>query len=268
MLNVELLIKIREDNPLVHNITNYVVANDVANVLLAVGASPMMANEKEEMSEIAQFSNALVLNIGTLNHSVLESMIIAGKAANKQGVPVILDPVGVGATSFRKRAVQKLFEEIDFTAVRGNAGEIAILADVDWEAKGVDAGKGSAPLLETVRKVAKAKDCIVAISGKEDMISDGIKIYICKNGHKRMSGITGTGCMLSGIVGAFAAVEKECMLDAVIAAHIVFGLAGEQAAKREDVQGPGTFRTALIDELEKISPEDVKKNAKLEEAEQ
>lgn len=265
MYKNELLKVLRLKNPLVHTITNKVVANDVANVVLAIGASPFMADSKEEMEDVAQLSDALVLNIGTLNSDIVESMLLAGRYANKKGVPVVLDPVGVGATSFRKKAVKKLFEEINFTAIRGNAAEIATLAGVDWDSKGADSGSGSASLLTISRKVANEKQCIVAISGKEDVISDGKKINIITNGHKRMAGITGSGCMLSGISGAFIAAANDQVMEAMITAHIVFGIAGERAAIREDVQGPGTFRAALIDELEKVSLEDMIKGAKLKE---
>lgn len=264
MSRKELLEKIRETNPLVHNITNIVVANDVANVLLAIGASPFMADAKEEMEEVSHFSNALVLNIGTLNERAIESMILAGKACNKQGVPVLLDPVGASATSFRKRVVKQLFEEITFTAIRGNAGEMASIAGVEWKAKGVDAGEGSASTVEIAQKVANDKKCVVAISGKQDVLSDGKKTYIVSNGHKRMSGITGSGCMLSGLSGAFVGVAKDQALKAMVASHIGFGIAGERAALREDVQGPGTFRAALIDELEKLTPEEIESKAKIE----
>lgn len=248
---------IREKNPLVHNITNKVVANDVANCTIAIGASPFMADAVEEMEEAASNSETLVLNIGTLNNQIIESMLNAGKSANQAGVPVVLDPVGVGATTYRKNVVQRLLNDISFDVIRGNLGEMATLAGVKWNSKGVDSGVGDASSLDIAEKAAKDKKCIIAISGEQDVISDGDRTVTISNGHKYMSNITGSGCMLSGIIGAHVSVSDNSTFEAVQAAHVSFGIAGEKAGNREDVLGTGTFRNALIDELYQLTSQDI-----------
>lgn len=256
---------IREENPLVHNITNKVVANDVANCTIAIGGSPFMADAVEEMEEAASNADALVLNIGTLNNQIIESMLTAGKAANKNGVPIVLDPVGVGATSYRKNVIRQLLNEISFDVIRGNIGEIATLAEAEWNAKGVDSGSGDVSSLEVVKQLAEKEKCIVAISGEQDVISDGNKVVTISNGHKYMSQITGSGCMLSGIIGAFISISNNNIFEAVQTAHSAFGIAGEKAANRQDVLGNGTFRSALIDELSSLSSEDIRAHYKRKE---
>jgi len=258
MLNNTFLETIREENPLVHNITNKVVANDVANCTIAIGASPFMADAVEEMEEAASNADALVLNIGTLNNQIVESMLTAGKAANKNEIPVILDPVGVGATSYRKNVIERLLNEMSFDVIRGNIGEIATLADVQWNAKGVDAGSGEVSSIEIVKQVAENEKCVVAVSGEQDVISNGDKVVTISNGHKYMSKITGSGCMLSGIIGAFISVSRNNIFEAVQIAHNAFGIAGEKGADRRDVYGNGTFRSALIDSLYNLTPEDIR----------
>lgn len=256
--------QVRESSPLVHNMTNQVVANDVANSLIALGASPIMAYAPEEVAEVASISKAVVLNIGTLTKEQIDSMIIAGKAANKNNVPVILDPVGVGATTFRKEMVDRLFSEITFTVIRGNVAEIASLAEVNWQAKGVDAGEGSGSKEDIAKTLAQKKQCVVAISGEKDILSDGETVATISNGHKLMGQITGSGCMLSGVCGAFIGANQEDTFHSLIAAHVTYTIAGEMAANRADVKGPGTFRQAFMDELLDITPEDITKNVKVE----
>lgn len=248
---------IREENPLIHNITNKVVANDVANCTIAVGASPFMADAVEEMEEAASKADALVLNIGTLNNQIVESMLTAGKAANKNNVPVVLDPVGVGATSYRKNMVKQLLNEISFDVIRGNKGEIATLAEAEWKTKGVDSGSGDVSSTDIVKQLAKSEKCIVAISGEQDVISDGDKVITIFNGHEYMSKITGSGCMLSGLIGSFVSISNNNTFEAVQMAHGAFGIAGEKAANRQEVFGNGTFRNALIDGLYNLTSEDI-----------
>lgn len=265
MINNTFLETIREKNPLIHNITNKVVANDVANCTIAVGASPFMADAVEEMEEASSNADALVLNIGTLNKPIVESMLAAGKSANKNGVPVVLDPVGIGATSYRKSVVKQLLNEISFEVIRGNTGEIATLAEVEWKAKGVDSGSGDVSSKDIVKQVAINEKCIVAISGEEDVISDGDRVAVISNGHKYMSKITGSGCMLSGVIGGFVSVSRNNIFEAVQMAHSAFGIAGEKAANRQDVLGNGTFRSALIDELYNLTAEDITNRYKKKE---
>lgn len=258
MTYIKRIKELRERNPLVHNMTNQVVATDVANTLLASGASPIMAYAYEEVEEIVDQADALVLNIGTLTHDVVTSMIRAGKRANKKGIAVVLDPVGVGATHYRKQMVQELFDAIHFTLIRGNSGELATLAGIEWAAKGVDAGEGKASGSQIAEKLAQEKGCVVALSGPVDVVSDGKTTYTVKNGHPLMAKITGSGCMLSGLCGAFlAGGKKDDVLERVLYTHVVFGLAGERAADSPRVKGPGSFRPALHDALYQLTDTDV-----------
>lgn len=262
---LNLLEKLKQESPLIYHITNNVVKNDVANVTLAIGASPIMSDNPKEAAEIAQLANALVLNTGTIQPETAEAMLRAGKAANEKGIPVVLDPVGVGATTYRKETILELLEEIEVTAIKGNAGEIATLAEVDWKAKGVDAGEGDAELVDVAKSVANKFSCLVGLSGSVDMITDGNKTFLVKNGHSMMGQITGSGCMLSGLVGSFLSVAENQALEAFVQAHISFAVAGEKAANYSSVRGIGSFRSTLLDELYLLTDKDVLKNKKVEE---
>lgn len=257
--------KIKESSPLIHNMTNQVVANDVANGLIALGASPIMAYAEEEVADVASTAKALVLNIGTVTPDVAKSMLVAGQAANQHNIPVLLDPVGVGATRFRKQVVKELFSSISFTAIRGNVAEIATLAGVEWKTKGVDAEEGKGSKAEIAKALANEKECVVAISGKEDVLSDGEQTYIISNGHAMMGKITGSGCLLSGLAGAFLATKVDSVLAGLVNAHVYYGIAGEKAAGRVDVKGTGSFRAALIDEISQVSKDEIEKFAKVKE---
>ncbi|AGL02595.1 hydroxyethylthiazole kinase [Desulfoscipio gibsoniae] len=186
------LIKIRETKPLIHNITNMVVMNDTANILLHIGASPVMAHAQEEVEEMVALSGALVLNIGTLTPELVKSMIYAGKKANQLGIPVVLDPVGAGATSLRTQSSLRILNDINVTILRGNAAEIAILGGLDATVKGVDAAGVSAGSAEVAQLVAEKFGLIVAITGKIDAVSDGKRSILIENGHQMMGGLTGT----------------------------------------------------------------------------
>lgn len=247
-----LLEKMRVDNPLVHNMTNQVVANDVANGLLAMGASPVMAYAVEEVASIASISKALVLNIGTLTSAGVEAMIIAGIAANKADVPVVLDPVGIGASSYRQEKVREILAAVKVTLIRGNSGEIANLAEVEWYAKGVDAGQGKVSVSEMANKVAQRFNCIVAVSGEVDYISNGSEFAEIRNGVSLMAQVTGMGCLLSGICGAFiACANKTEVFKAVITAHAAYGIVGEKAKQQSN--GPGSFRVHFMDGLANLT---------------
>lgn len=248
--------KVRESHPLVHNITNYVTANDCANVLLAIGASPIMADAPEEVDEITSSSDALVLNLGTPNSNRVAAMISAGKKANALEHPVVFDPVGIGGSAFRSEAAEKLLHEVSFTAIRGNISEIAFLSGNVADFGGVDAGWNDKNEDLTVKKrlaqvFAKRIGSIVVITGEKDVISDGNTCVIVENGHAMMSLVTGTGCMLSSLMGAFLAVAPEAPLEAVISAVGAFGLCGEKAYERaaHAGRGSGSYHLALIDEL-------------------
>lgn len=257
--------KIKEESPLIYHITNNVVKNDVANVTLAIGASPIMSDNPKEAEEIAQLADALVLNTGTIQPETACAMLLAGKEANRKGIPVVLDPVGVGATSYRQKMILEMLKEVEITAIKGNAGEIATLADIDWKTKGVDAGEGNADLVDIAKRVAKKYNCLVGLSGEVDIVTDGSKTFLVANGHPMMGQITGSGCMLSGMVGIFLSTLKDNPLEALLRAHISFAIAGEKAADHSIVRGTGSFRSALLDELYLLTDEEVKGNKKVEE---
>lgn len=242
-----LLTKIRQEQPLIHCITNIVVANFQANGLLALGASPVMADAIEEATDIAAVSSATVLNIGTLKQDTVAAVILAGKSANKHGKPVILDPVGVGATAFRKQSVLQILNEVDVTLIRCNAGEIAAIAGVQWEAKGVDAGVGDADIETIAKEVAKQHQCLVAVSGTVDIVTDGKDTSHITGGHPLMTRVTGVGCLLSSITGAFLAVANKTPLEAVATALSFYKQVGEKAAKL--AIGPGDFAVHFLNML-------------------
>ncbi|MCQ6276146.1 hydroxyethylthiazole kinase [Bacillus sp. V3B] len=251
-----LIKKVRDINPLIHNITNIVVANFSANGLLALGASPVMADAVEEVSEMAKVANAVVLNMGTLNRETVEAMMIAGKSANEHNIPVILDPVGVGATSFRTKVSQKLIQEIKFAVIRGNAAEIANLIGEHWAIKGVDVGSSGGNVIELTTLAAKKLDTVVVVTGKEDIISDGTTTYVVHNGHPILTKVTGTGCLLSAVVGAFASVGKND-LEAVTSALVFYGVAAELAANKTEEKGPGSFQIEFLNQLSLVSSSEI-----------
>ncbi|WP_404332118.1 hydroxyethylthiazole kinase [Mesobacillus maritimus] len=250
--------QVRKTNPLVHNITNVVVTNFTANGLYALGASPVMAYAKEEVAEMAKIAGALVLNIGTLNPKEVEAMLIAAESANANDVPVIFDPVGAGATTFRTETARKIVKSAKISVVRGNAAEIANIIGEDWTIRGVDAGEGNGDVASLAKKAAQEIGCIVAITGKEDFISDGEKTYVVRNGHSILTKVTGTGCLLSSVVGAFAAVEKDT-IQACVSALVSYGVAAEMAAAQTEANGPGSFQIEFLNQLAKVSSEDIVK---------
>jgi hydroxyethylthiazole kinase len=248
-----LLKELRTQNPLVHCITNIVVANFQANGLLSLGASPIMADSIEEAADVAAVSSCTLLNIGTLDSSTVDSMIAAGNSASIKGRPLVLDPVGAGATVFRKRTVAKLLEELDITLIRGNAGEIASIAGVEWEAKGVDAGDGSANIAEAAKEVASRYRCLVAVSGETDIVTDGEKIFRITGGHPLMTRITGMGCLLSAVTAAFLSVGKHAPIETIAYSLAFYKKAGELAA--EQVTGPGDFAVHFLNALYQLDGE-------------
>ncbi|OAM26708.1 MULTISPECIES: hydroxyethylthiazole kinase [Eikenella] len=264
-MQIKYLDQVRARNPLVHNITNIVSANFSANGLLAIGASPIMADSVDEMDELAAASSAVVLNIGTLNVHKVEAMLAAGKSANRAGVPVVLDPVGAGFTALRRDTTARLLREIRFAAVRGNAGEMAHIAGVAWQAKGVDAGSGSADLQEIAQRIAQQHGCIAAISGETDYVSDGSRTAKLNNGTPLFPKVTASGCLLSTVVGAFAAVAAPGdMLHAVAEACTVYAVAGELAAQGLQDTQSGSFAVSLIDHLGSISARQAADRARVE----
>ncbi|CAM2918402.1 hydroxyethylthiazole kinase [Paenibacillus sediminis] len=257
--------QVRAANPLVHNITNVVVTNFTANGLLALGASPVMAYAKEEVADMARIAGALVLNMGTLTEEVVQAMIIAGKSANAHHVPVVFDPVGAGATPYRTAAARKIVQEVEVNVIRGNAAELAHVIGERWEIKGVDAGKSSGEdTILLAQKAAKQLNTIVAITGREDVITDGESGYLIRNGHPLLTKVTGTGCLLTSVIGAFLAVEKDWLL-AGASALTTYGVAAEIAANRKAEEGPGSFQIELLNQLMKVSSEDIQSAGSVQE---
>lgn len=257
------LTKVREENPLVHNITNVVVTNFTANGLLALGASPVMAYAKEEVADMAKIAGALVLNIGTLSHDEIEAMLIAGKSANEHGVPIIFDPVGAGATPYRTETSRRIVDELSISILRGNAAEVANVIGTEWAIKGVDAGEGAGNVVELAQQAAKTLNTTVIITGKEDVITDGETTYVVHNGHRILTKVTGAGCLLSSVVGAFSAVEKD-LLVASVSAIATYGVTAELAANQAANHGPGSFQIELLNKLASISTDDIRQFAKVE----
>jgi hydroxyethylthiazole kinase len=256
----EILRKIRNQRPLIHHITNYVVMNSTANVTLAIGASPIMAHAHGEMREMQIFSGALNLNIGTLDDYWIASMFIAGRMASERGTPIILDPVGSGATSIRTGATKKILDELDVTVVRGNASEIMSLSTSDVKIQGVDSLELVDNAKAGAQELAKELGLTVAITGKIDFITNGDISFAVENGDPMFSNVTGTGCAATTAISCFNAVESDPVL-ATTAALAYFGLAGEIASKNSD--GPGSFQVALYDALYNLTPEDVSKGVKI-----
>lgn len=253
-----ILTDLRRTKPLVHCITNIVVANFQANGLLALGASPIMADSLEEAAEIAAVSSCTLLNIGTLDPTTVDSMIAAGKSAIQHGHPLILDPVGVGATAFRKQTVDHLLDTLDFTLIRGNAGEIAAIAGVEWNAKGVDAGSGEGDIGDAAKQVARQNNCLVAVTGETDLVTDGEQVIRISGGHELMSLVTGSGCLLSAVAGAFLAVSHGDALQTVAESLALYKKSGEIAA--EQSFGPGDFAMNFLNTLHSIESQDVADN--------
>jgi len=251
---VEILGKVREQHPLIHHITNFVVMNDTANATLALGALPVMAHAKEEVAEMVSAAGALVLNPGTLTPEWVEAMLIAGKRANDLGIPVIYDPVGVGATRLRNETGELFLKELKLAVVRGNSGEIGALAGAGGEVRGVESIQEVNDPIRVTRDLAKKFHTVVAITGKRDILSDGNRVLGVDNGHPMLKTITGSGCMSTTSIAVFCAAESDHLL-AATAALACYGLAGEIAASH--ASGPGTFRSALLDALYNLTPEQI-----------
>ena len=256
----ECLSRVREKQPLVHNITNFVVMNSTANALLACGASPVMAHAIEEVEQMVSIAGALVLNIGTLTPPWVESMVVAAKRARSLGVPAVLDPVGCGATELRTNSSRRIIDEAGVSVVRGNASEVLSLTDYAGQTKGVDSAHSVDEASKAGQDLALAIATPVAITGAVDLITDGKRTLRVANGHDLMTKVTGTGCLATAIIGAFLAVEPDS-LEATAAALAYVGLAGERAAAISS--GPGSLQVNLLDALYNISPADLASGAKI-----
>jgi hydroxyethylthiazole kinase len=265
-----LLNKVREKKPLVHHITNYVTVNDCANVTLEIGASPVMADALGEAADIAAISQAVVLNMGTLNERTIPSMIAAGVSANAKGIPVLFDPVGAGASALRNDTAARLLSEVKVSVLRGNISEIKFIAGLSSVTKGVDASEGDLAGAEgagpVAKELAKRLGCIVVISGAIDTVSDGGKTVFIENGHPMMGSITGTGCMCSSLIGSFCGAVPDGLFSAAIAAMLCMGVAGEQAFEKAGQFGSGSFREALHDALSRMDGETLERLARFCEA--
>lgn len=268
----ECMDNVRKNVPLVHNITNYVTVNDVANILLACGGSPIMSDEPEDVEDITSVCGGLNINIGTLHQSSIEGMLLAGKKANELGHPVLLDPVGAGASRLRTDTALRIMKEIKLTVIRGNISEIKTLAYGSGTTKGVDADVAGAVTEETlndaiafVKNFARKTSCIIAVTGAIDLVSDGEICYVIRNGRPEMGKITGTGCQLSGMMTAYVTANQEKPLEAAASAVCIMGLAGEIGWSRmQEGDGNATYRNRIIDAVYQMTGEDLEKGAKYE----
>ena len=267
-----MLENVRAKSPLVHNITNYVTVNDVANVLLAAGDSPIMSDDADDVEDITSICGGLNINIGTLNKNTIPSMFLAGKKANALGHIVLLDPVGAGASRLRTDTANRLMQEVRFDAVRGNISEIKTLCTGSGSTKGVDADAVDAVTeanlddgVQLVKAFAQKTGCIIAVTGAIDLVSDGERCWCIRNGRAEMSRITGTGCQLSALMTAFLVANPDRKLDAAAAAVCMMGLAGEIGwANMQPGDGNSTYRNRIIDAIFNMTGDALEEGAKYE----
>ncbi|MGC9065644.1 MAG: hydroxyethylthiazole kinase [Candidatus Ratteibacteria bacterium] len=257
----ETLERIRKTKPVIHHLTNWVTIYDCANIVKTLGASPIMAHAPEEIDQIVSIASSVVLNIGTLTLDFIESMKLAARAASIRNIPVILDVCGAGATELRNRKIFELIEYTHIDIIKGNASEVANVAGKKVFTKGVDSSDVSIDLVEVAQSLAKQRSCVVVITGKHDIVSDGDTTFYVKNGHELLTHVVGTGCMVSSVIGAFAAVEGNLLI-AAIGALACFGIASEIAA--EQSKGPASFKAALFDALYWLDREKIESRINLE----
>lgn len=268
----EMLENLRSKEPLIHNITNYVTVNDCANILLACGASPIMADDAKEAEEVTSVCDGLNINIGTLNERTIPAMLLAGKKANELGHPVVLDPVGAGVSGLRTQTALKLLEEVKFSVIRGNISEIKTLALGFGHTKGVDAGSDDMvtednidSIIEFAKEFSKRTGAVIAITGAIDIVTDSETAYCIKNGCSAMSKITGSGCQLSAMTAAYITANSDNILSATVAAVCAMGLCGEKAYERmSEVDGNASYRNYIIDAVYNLLPEELERGARYE----
>lgn len=279
----KIILNLKNQNPLVHNITNYVTVNDVANSLLAIGASPVMSDEIEDVRQLDAISSAVNINIGTLNKRTVKSMFAAGKIANKLNKVVVLDPVGAGATKVRTQTCIKLIKKIHFDVIKGNMSEIKTLANIvckDYvdetenagQTKGVDVNendvitdKNLLDNIQLVKRFAKTLGSIIAVTGKFDLVTDGEKCFVITNGHPLMEKVCGTGCMISGLMASFVAANRDNKLEAAAACICAMGICGERSVKSlKENEGNMILRDKIIDELMFINDDVLQNESKVE----
>ncbi len=251
--------ELRERKPLVHQITNYVVMNETANATLALGALPVMAHAPEEVEEMVGLASTLVLNIGTLSEHWIEAMLLAGRAAGARGIPVVLDPVGAGATRYRTDTARRILDEVRVTVLRGNAGEVATLVGVGAEVRGVESMAIGLEPATLARVAAEQLGVVASVTGPIDHVSDGERGLAVANGHPLLTAVTGTGCISSALTGCFLAAKPQEPLEAAAEALVALGVAAEDAAAGAD--GPGTFHARLYDALAALDPETLDERA-------
>lgn len=270
---IDLLAKLREEKPLVHHITNYVTVNDCANITLAIGASPVMADDINEVEEMVSMASSLVLNIGTLNERTIHSMLAAGKKANGLNIPIVLDPVGVGATYYRTETAKRLIKELNISVIKGNISEISTLYGMDARTKGVDAEENGdvsendiQSKIEIAKKLASNLNCVIAITGAIDIITDGTKVYTVENGDAIMSRITGTGCMCASLIGSFCAVSSNA-LEGALAGVLSMGIVGEIAKEKIGIshKGTGSLKVEIMDGIYNLNKDIIAKRGKVYE---
>ncbi len=254
------LARLRAEKPLINHITNLVVMNDTANVTLHLGALPVMTNFAPEEAEMTRISGALLLNVGMIDDAWVAAMLAAGKQANALGIPIVLDPVGAGATKLRTETDLRLLRELRVQIVRGNAGEIGVLSGMGGIVKGVESVEDLENPIEAAKQLAHTTKAVVALSGKRDIITDGERVLGVDNGHVWLTTLTGTGCMATTAIACFAAVEKDFLL-AATSALATYGLAAELAASK--AQGPASFKVAFLDQLYHLTPEQVAEGARI-----
>ncbi len=254
----DMFMRIKDEKPLLHHITNLVVMNDTANLTLHLGALPVMSHDIEEVAEMVTMAGTLLINMG--NISWTDVMLEAGHAANRLTIPIVLDPVGAGATAARTQLATRLLQELSIQVVRGNAGEIGVLSGMGGEVKGVESvGAAEDPVIVT-RQLARMYRTVAVITGKRDIISDGERVLGVDNGHAWLPTLTGTGCMATTAIAAFAAVEKDYLL-AAAGALAVYGLAAELAA--ELAHGPASFKVAFLDQVYNLRHEQIVERARI-----
>ncbi|MFL5943163.1 MAG: hydroxyethylthiazole kinase [Gaiellaceae bacterium] len=255
--------ELRERKPLVHQITNYVVMNETANATLAIGALPVMAHAPQEVEEMVGLASALVLNIGTLSEHWIEAMLLAGRVATERGIPVVLDPVGAGATAYRTDTARRILEQVGVTVLRGNAGEVATLVGADAEVRGVESIASGLEPAELAREAGRQLGLVASVTGPVDHVSDGERTLAVANGHPLLASVTGTGCISSALSGCFLAAKPEEPLEAAAEALAALGVAAEGAAA--GAEGPGTFHARLYDALAALDPGTLEGRANLSE---
>ena len=252
---------LREQRPLVHQITNYVVMNETANATIALGALPVMAHAREEVEEMVGLASALVLNIGTLSEHWIEAMLAAGRTASARGIPVVLDPVGAGATAYRTDTARRILDEVRVTVLRGNPGEAATLVGAKAEVRGVESMAAGLEPAELAREAGRQLGLVASVTGPVDQVSDGGRTLAVANGHPLLAVVTGTGCISSALTGCFLAAKPEEPLEAAAEALAALGVAAEDAA--DGAAGPGTFHARLYDALAALDPETLDGRARI-----